>query len=72
MQSTGLMAAEFSLMSVSRSSLQEGPKETVEATEVIAHQEEMAAETAAESQEAEGDHLLATSALGVATPVIGR
>ena len=72
----GLMAAEFSLMSVSRSSLQEGPKETVEATEVIvegtAHQEEMAAETAAESQEAEGDHLLATSALGVATPVIGR
>ena len=35
-------------------------------------QEEMAAETLAESQEAEGDHLLETSALGVATPVIGR
>ena len=29
-------------------------------------------ETLAESQEAEGDHLLETSALGVATPVIGR
>jgi hypothetical protein len=35
-------------------------------------QEEMAAETLAESQEAEGDHLLETSVLGVATPVIGR
>lgn len=82
MLSTGLMVAEFSLMSVSRSSLQEEPREMVaEVKEVIeeieeivgtAHQEEMAEETQAESQEAEGDHLPATSALGVATPVIGR
>jgi len=38
-----------------------------EVTEEIAQEE-----TLAESQEAEGDHLLETSALGVATPVIGR
>jgi glutamine synthetase adenylyltransferase len=79
MLSTGLTVAEFSLMNVSRSSLQEELREMVaEVKEVIeeivgtAHQEEMAEETQAESQEAEEDHLLATSALGVATPVIGR
>jgi hypothetical protein len=51
-------------------------KEVTEGIEEIvgtAHQEEKAEEMPAEeSQEAEGDHLPATSALGVATPVIGR
>lgn len=69
MLSTGLMVAEFSLMSALRSNLQEEPKEmVVEVIEEIAHQEEMVEE----SQEAEEDHLLATSALVVANPVIGR